>query len=96
MSEYQYIHFSAVDKQLDDKQLAYMRRQSSRAEVTRWRFENEYHYGNFHGNTLEMTRRDYDVHLHYANFGIRKIMLQLPTVCHSSKHNNRSMSNGQV
>lgn len=34
MSEYQYIYFSAVDKQLDDKQLAYMRRQSSRAEVT--------------------------------------------------------------
>jgi hypothetical protein len=78
MSVYQYIYFSAVDKQLDDKQLAYMRRQSSRAVVTRWQFENEYHYGDFHGNTLEMMRRGYDVHLHYANSGIRKVMLRLP------------------
>ena len=29
MSEYQYIHFMALDKPLNDKQLEYMERQSS-------------------------------------------------------------------
>ncbi len=78
MSVYQYIYFAAVDKPLDDKQLGYMRHQSTRAEVTRWQFTNEYHYGDFHGNSLEMMRRGYDVHLHYANYGVRKLLFRLP------------------
>lgn len=78
MSEYQFVYFAAVDRALDDQQLAYMRKQSSRAVVTRWQFENQYHYGDFRGNALEMMRRGYDVHLHYANFGIRKLMFRLP------------------
>lgn len=78
MSEYQYIHFAAVDKPLNDRQLAYMEDQSTRAEVTRWSFQNEYHYGDFRGNALEMMRHGYDVHLHYANFGIRRLMFRLP------------------
>ncbi|TWU18857.1 hypothetical protein [Allorhodopirellula heiligendammensis] len=57
MSDYQYIYFSAVDEPLDDKQLEYMRHQSTRAEATRWQSTNEYHYGDFHGNSLEMMRR---------------------------------------
>jgi len=79
MSIYQYIYFAAIDKPLDDKQLEYMRRQSTRAEVTRWQFQNEYHYGDFHGNSLEMMRRGYDVHLHYANYGVRKLLFRLPS-----------------
>ncbi|MCM2374562.1 hypothetical protein [Aporhodopirellula aestuarii] len=78
MSVYQYVYFAAVDKPLDDKQLEYMRRQSTRAEVTRWQFQNEYHFGDFHGNSLEMMRRGYDVHLHYANYGVRKLLFRLP------------------
>ncbi|MFG0261664.1 MAG: hypothetical protein ACF788_04665 [Novipirellula sp. JB048] len=78
MSVYQYIYFAAIDKPLDDKQLEYMRHQSTRAEVTRWQFTNEYHYGDFHGNSLEMMRRGYDVHLHYANYGVRKLLFRLP------------------
>ncbi len=78
MSVYQFVHFAAVDKPLDDKQLEYMRRQSTRAEVTRWQFENEYHYGDFHGNSLEMMRRGYDVHLHYASYGVRNLLIRLP------------------
>lgn len=78
MSVYQYIYFAAVDKPLNDKQLEYMRRQSTRAEVTQWQFQNEYHYGDFHGNSLEMMRHGYDVHLHYANYGIRKLLFRLP------------------
>jgi hypothetical protein len=78
MSEYQFVHFLAVDRPLDDKQLAYMERQSSRAEITKWEFTNEYHYGDFRGEAEEMLRRGFDLHLHYANFGIRKLMIRLP------------------
>lgn len=78
MSEYQFIHFLAIDRPLDDKQLAFMRRQSTRAEITPWEFTNEYHFGDFRGDPLEMLRRGYDVHLHYANFGMRRLMFRLP------------------
>jgi hypothetical protein len=78
MSEYQYIAFRAVDGPVTGKNLEYMRRQSSRAEITPWQFDNEYQYGDFHGDAKEMLRRGYDVHLHYANFGIRKLMIRLP------------------
>jgi len=78
MSEYQFVHFLAIDRALDDEQLEYMRRQSSRAEITPREFTNEYHFGDFDGNAKEMLRRGYDVHLHCANFGIRKLMFRLP------------------
>ena len=78
MSEYQYVHFLALDRPLDNKQLEFMERQSSRAEITKWEFTNEYHFGDFHGNAKEMLRRGYDVHLHYANYGIRRLMFRLP------------------
>lgn len=78
MSEYQYLYFAAIDRPLDDKQLAYMERQSTRAEISRWGFTNEYHFGDFHGDPFGMMRRGYDVHLHYANFGIRRLMFRLP------------------
>jgi len=79
MSEYQFIYFLAIDKPLNDKQLAFMRRQSTRAEITEWEFTNEYHFGDFHGNAKEMLRRGFDIHLHYANFGIRRLMIRLPS-----------------
>lgn len=77
MSEYQYIHFLAVDRPLGEKQLAYLERQSTRANVSRWEFKNEYHYGDFHGNANEMLRQGYDLHLHFANFGIRKLLISI-------------------
>jgi hypothetical protein len=78
MSEYQRIVFRAIDGPVSDKNLEYMRRQSSRAEITPWSFENEYHYGDFRGDAVEMLRRGYDFHLHYANFGIRRLLIRLP------------------
>lgn len=78
MSEYQFIHFQALDGPLNDKQLAFMRRQSTRADVSRWEFTNEYHFGDFHGDAMGMLRNGYDVHLHFANFGIRRLMFRLP------------------
>ena len=78
MSEYQYVAFRAIDRAVSKKDLAYMRRQSTRAEITPWSFENEYQYGDFHGNAQEMMRRGYDLHLHYANFGVRTLLIRLP------------------
>ena len=77
MSEFQYIGFRAAEKPVSDKDLEYMRQQSSRAEVTPWSFDNEYHFGDFRGDALNMLRRGYDIHLHYANFGIRKLLIGL-------------------
>jgi hypothetical protein len=78
VSEYQFLAFRAIDRPLTDKELEFARSQSSRAEITPWSMENEYHFGDFHGDAAELLRRGFDVHLHYANFGIRKIMLRLP------------------
>src|SRR6185437_7344416 len=78
MSEYQYIGFRAAEKPVGDKDREYMRKQSSRAEITPWSFDNEYHYGDFRGDALNMLRRGYDIHLHYANFGIRTLLIRLP------------------
>ncbi|WP_373652287.1 hypothetical protein [Schlesneria sp. DSM 10557] len=79
MSEYQYIGFLAIDGPVSEKNLEYMRKQSSRAEITEWSFRNTYQYGDFRGDALEMLRRGYDVHLHYADYGITKLMIRLPS-----------------
>lgn len=78
MSEFQYVGFRAIEKPVSDENLDYMRQQSSRAEITPWSFDNEYHYGDFRGNAREMLRHGYDIHFHYANFGIRTLLLRLP------------------
>ena len=78
MSEYQRLHFVACDRVLDDDQLAFMREQSSRAELTRRSFDNEYHFGDFHGDAEQMLRRGFDAHLHFADFGIRRLLFRLP------------------
>ena len=78
MSEFQYVVFRAVDAPVSKKNLEYMEKQSSRAEITPWSFKNEYSFGDFHGDALGMLQRGYDVHLHYANFGVRRLMIRLP------------------
>ena len=78
MSEYQYVAFRAIDRPVSKENLKFMQGQSSRAKITPWSFTNEYHYGDFHGNALEMLRRGYDLYLHYANYGIRRLLIRLP------------------
>lgn len=79
VSEYQYVEFRAVDKPLTDSQLKFAQKQSTRAEISRWSFRNEYHYGDFRGDVNGLLRSGYDVFLHYANFGIRTVAFRLPT-----------------
>ena len=78
MSKYQYIAFCAIDAPVNATHLAYMRKQSSRAQITSWSFTNEYHYGDFRGDAMKMLRRGYDMHLHYADFGTRLLCIRLP------------------
>lgn len=78
MSEYQWVEFRAVDTPLDDDALDFMHRQSTRANIDRWTFTNEYQFGRFRGDVLEMMRRGYDIHVHYANFGIRVLCIRIP------------------
>jgi len=85
MSEHQYVAFRAIDGPVNDKNLKYMQRQSSRAQITRWSFENEYHFGDFRGNAIEMLQRGYEIHLHYANYGIRNLYIRLPNGFPDSK-----------
>ena len=80
MGAYQFLAFRAVDRPLTDRDLIYARKQSSRAEITRWYFENEYNYGDFHGDAEGLLRRGFDAHLHYANFGIRTIAFRPRTI----------------
>lgn len=78
MSEYQYIEFRAVDRPLTDAELAFAEKQSTRTEISRWSFRNEYRYGDFRGDVSGLLRHGYDVYLHYGNFGARTAAFRLP------------------
>jgi hypothetical protein len=78
VSEYQYVVFQAVDGPLNDKQLEFAQRQSTRAEVSRWSLSVEYHYSSFHGDVDGLLRGGYDVFLQHTNYGSREIKLRLP------------------
>lgn len=78
MSEYQYVEFRAVDRSLTEEELEFAENQSTRAVISCWSFQNEYHFGDFRGDVNGLLRRGYDVHLHYANFGVRTAAFRLP------------------
>jgi len=78
VSEYQYVVFQAVDRPLNDKQLEFAQRQSTRADVSRWSLSVEYHYSSFRGDVDGLLRRGYDVFLQHTNYGDREIRMRLP------------------
>jgi hypothetical protein len=78
MSEYQIVKFRAIDRPLNDKQLVFMDRQSSRAEFTKWEYQVEYHYSSFRGDVDGMLRNGYDIFLSYSNYGCREVRMRLP------------------
>lgn len=78
MSEYQHIEFRAIDRPLTDKQLAYMDRQSSRADFNKWEYSVDYDYGSFGGDIDGMLRNGYDIFLNYTNYGNREIRISFP------------------
>ncbi|MEV0299408.1 hypothetical protein [Nocardia sp. NPDC050710] len=78
MSEYQYYEFVAIDRPLDDRELAEVRAMSTRAHLTATSFVNEYHWGSFRGDVHRMVERYYDAHLYLANWGTHQLMFRLP------------------
>ncbi|MEN8653015.1 hypothetical protein ABCR94_21075 [Streptomyces sp. 21So2-11] len=79
MSEYQYYEFLAMDRPLSTEELGRVRELSSRASITPTGFVNEYHFGDFRGDTTKLVEQLYDAHLYYANWGSRRLVLRLPS-----------------
>ena len=80
MSEYQYYEFAAVDGPISDEGMGYARGCSSRATVSRVRWQNVYHFGNFHGSEATLLKY-YDAHLYTANWGTVRLGLAFPEGC---------------
>ncbi|MER6946735.1 hypothetical protein ABT294_22145 [Nonomuraea sp. NPDC000554] len=78
MSEYQYYEFLAVDRPLDQDEQAQVRALSTRAQITATSFTNEYEWGDFRGDPVQLMERYYDAHLYLANWGTHRVMLRLP------------------
>src|SRR5437588_212241 len=77
MSEYQYYEFAAIDGPISDEGLRYARSCSSRANVSRVRWQNTYSFGDFHGN-VDTLLKYYDAHFYIANWGTVRLGLALP------------------
>lgn len=78
MSEYQYYEFAALDRRLGAKEMAEVRKFSSRADVMPTSFVNEYDWGDFRGRPEEFLTRWFDAMVYLANWGTRRFMLRLP------------------
>ncbi len=80
MSQYQYYEFMAVDGPISDEGLEYARSCSSRAQVSRVRWQNVYHFGDLHGS-VDTLLKYYDAHFYIANWGTVRLGLVLPQGC---------------
>ena len=78
MSEYQYYEFQAIDKPLDEKGIRALRNLSSRAQITPTSFVNEYNWGDFKGDPLNLMDKYFDAFLYVANWGTHWFMLRVP------------------
>jgi hypothetical protein len=78
MSEYQYYEFQAIDRPLTDREMAELRKLSTRAEITPTSFVNVYNWGNFRGNPGKLMEKYFDAFLYVSNFGGRELMLRVP------------------
>jgi hypothetical protein len=77
MSEYQYYEFAAIDGPISDEGLRYGRGCSSRANVSRIRWQNTYTFGDFHGS-VDTLLKYYDAHFYIANWGTVRLGLAFP------------------
>jgi hypothetical protein len=84
MSEYQYYEFAAIDGPISDEGLRYARSCSSRANVSRVRWQNTYSFGDFHGS-IDTLLKHYDAHFYIANWGTVRLGLAFPTGVLSGK-----------
>jgi hypothetical protein len=78
MSEYQYYEFVAVDRPLDERQVAELRALSTRAHITPTSFVNTYEWGDFRGSPRKLVEEYFDAFLYLANWNTRELMIRLP------------------
>src|SRR5262245_22996869 len=78
MSEYQYLEFQAVDRPLTDREMDELRQLSTRAEITRTSFTNEYHYGDFRGDIRKVLTKYFDAFVYVANWGTHRLLFRFP------------------
>ena len=76
MSEFQYYEFQAIDRTLTEREMAMLRKCSSRAQISPSRFVNHYSYGDFRGDVEEWMKRYFDAFLYMANWGTRRLILR--------------------
>ena len=80
MSSYQYFEFLAIDGPISDEGMRYAEGCSTRAKVSRHRWQNTYHYGDFHGSVDKLLKY-YDAHFYIANWGTVRLGLAFPADC---------------
>jgi hypothetical protein len=78
VSEYQCYEFVALDRPLTAQQMAELRAISTRAEISRTRFWNEYQWGDLKAAPAKLMERYFDAHLYFANWGTHQLMLRIP------------------
>jgi hypothetical protein len=77
VSEYQYYEFAAIDGPISDEGMRYARGCSTRASVSRMRWQNTYTFGDFHGS-VDTLLKYYDAHFYIANWGSVRLGLAFP------------------
>jgi hypothetical protein len=78
MSEFQYFEFKAIERALTREEQATLRSFSSRAAIGSRSFTNEYHWGDFKGDTIDWMKKYFDAHVYLSNFGSRALHLRIP------------------
>ncbi len=78
MREYQYLEFRAIDKPLDREAMRDLRTITTRAEITPTTLINEYHFGRFKGEPLELMKQYFDAFFYFASWGSHELMLRFP------------------
>jgi hypothetical protein len=96
VSEYQYFEFQAVDRPLTTREMAVLRRYSSRATITPTRFVNSYSYGDFKGDISVWMEKYFDAFLYQANWGSNVLMLRLPGAALPLKEAKRYCRSGSA
>lgn len=78
MSEFQSYEFVCFDRALTHAEMAKLRSISTRAEITRTRFYNEYNFGDLKADPADLLAQYFDAFFYLSNWGHRRVMLRLP------------------
>ncbi|MGF1581766.1 MAG: hypothetical protein ACFCD0_20745 [Gemmataceae bacterium] len=78
MREYQYLEFRAIDKPLDREAMRDLRAITTRAEITPTSLVNEYHFGSFKGEPVELMKQYFDAFFYFGSWGSHELMLRFP------------------